>query len=380
MKQNLILGLLGFIATLITILIRGQNNERRKYIYIYTIIAIAVISIAAIAFFWKKPIPKTPIAKYLPELLLQGFASDTISYFEYEKILEVDTNIAKKYTSVRIQLIKSFYDTADIQLRHNNGNSYIGLLKSHFAETSNGFDEILIEKLRSKNYLAVNERLISPDKLHFKVFIAKNGRYTDKLVAEVRENICLLSVFKQIVSDPLSKNGRIEISLSQFYSSMCASCGDSPLVLRLKKLCGDQNLDCSSIYFDNGEFHLSEFSKAILDNFIDKFRLSAYKLQVEFHGYTDPIPVSSRHIRSSDGLLISEVNNLLPNPNKGRVIYEIENNDQLSFARAYSCYKYIYENKDLRNISLKYTGCGESTELGSNSKKRNVKIIISKTN
>jgi hypothetical protein len=243
----------------------------------------------------------------------------------------------------------------------------------------------VISELKNNHFVFINELVYKGEneKYYYKVSIClSRDRYNavDSLIEVALAKGCIRRIVDTIVFIPLQNQSAVTVSFTDIVKSFCINCPGNTIVKEILKQCGG-DAGCDSVYFVSGNYKLSFASELILRGFYDELRKKrAYNLYVDFYGYTDPARVRGA-IPYADGGRVAERNQLLPD-NKiiSQPLIGIANNDQLSFARAYSCYNYMLslQEKNSSNIIFRYTGGGVSNNSIENYKQRSVKIIITK--
>jgi hypothetical protein len=209
-----------------------------------------------------------------------------------------------------------------------------------------------------------------------------NDKIIDSAIAFFRdEDPCVHNFFQKIV-DRLQTEAQVTFSFDELTQAITTSCPHAKaLVKLLSHGCGDAG-SCNNLYFSKGAYKLNSYSLSFLNSFgnmilemLSKKRFS--RLNIKLEGSADsthllnPIPIE-------EGCTIATPGTWLDG-SSGTTIFSIRSNEELSFARAGSCWKFLQQKLAGTEIQFSFTGKGVSTSgitLGDN---RTVRIIINRS-
>jgi uncharacterized membrane protein len=241
----------------------------------------------------------------------------------------------------------------------------------------------VIADLTNRYFLLIKESVYNTNDIcYFKATIClAKDRSLDSLVDVVYAKQCMQRALNKIITDSAIIDNRVSTSFSEIIQSVCQYCpSTNRIVQEIKRHCPNIST-CDSIYFESGQYGLSIISRLLIESLAVELQKEKGKIRsVEFHGFTDPhgIPIPYAYIGNAH---VGAVGQLLPDTAIiTRRLETITDNEDLSFARAYSCYEYMKVQFVNPSFSCHYTGMSVSTYRDTDDRQRTVKIIINLNN
>jgi len=293
--------------------------------------------------------------------------------------VNVNNLSCSEYAKKKIAILKSLLAKCDAKLIPM-GYGATGQKLSKYLDDGDT-NKVILNELLSTFFVYINEKTYLNKEDYFyeaTVCVAKRNTL-DSLAAAALTKLCMKGVWQEMVTGPLQKNPTIQItiSLDDIFQRVYRSCPSDVSIQKIKAACGG-SYTCDSIYFISGHYQLADASKMLLESLFNELRRnSSERFHVTFYGYTDPRNVWKPIPYLDDGSF-SNINVLLPDSTSYQYRLEtITDNDQLSFARAYSCYDFMKKYLSA-HITGQYTGAGESNNGSDYKLQRTVKIVIKK--
>ena len=287
--------------------------------------------------------------------------------------------------TTRLEKLSSMLTTADSSLTARGHEPYGETLMPYFNHPDK-LGKVMLDALAKRSILHMEEDFIANQEentCYYKVSLGLevNGASdVARLNSLAAEEVRIAEIVDSLVVDPLNEKQIAKVTSLQVYQILCLSCPCTESVCKMTTAYNSVQSD--NIYFEKSEYDLDVVSKMILlvlqNRLQEKF---LNNISVEFHGYTDssaytqPTYYTGGAYISTSGTLLNDS----PNKTNAQKLQMIKSNEQLSFARAYSCYEFIKSQPTKNNtINYSYTGRGVSEEHISDKEKRSVRIIVRK--
>lgn len=281
-------------------------------------------------------------------------------------------------TSRKEQLNRLLLACDSVLLKEGHGT--YGYKLADYLNGEDAISKIVTKNLLNRSLVYIDEDLYNEqEKCYYKLSVSVDtgsAKYIDALTAMAKDSICFDTVLESIVCIPLQTNSSVTISFVDILSNLSTQCNSSSRG-PMSKILALYRENPNAFYFDVSKFELSAFSMIMLDRLYKKLlKRNATRWILEFHGYTDHKPFENNNIPCNE-VIIADTGTLLPNENTSgqRRISSITNNNELSFARANSCWRYLFKEID-NKVEIKYTGHGECLLPISDNECRSVQIII----
>jgi|GEM_PF-4254750 hypothetical protein len=342
------------------------------------ILTAVLLSLTVISFFLSPP-PNPCSLNSMPLIFKDDLSNDSFHYLNlpgYPKSLISVSQTDK----LRLRALEEAFSRGDSDMKTHNLLPYGDSILPYFVK-KDLLSAKIVERLRDQLFLYIKESIDSATcsyTLSLSMDKVKNREIMD-FIQGIKDTICLQTAIDQLVTRPLQRDGRVSVSLCQIYNFICENCPNSKAAREWRENPSNRDGYCDSVYFDKGEYKLSLNSMVLLRLLMNSLiKLNIGPLSIQFHGYCDPsavgkIPYSGSGYRADTGVLLSG------DSLTARALGDnLTSNDDLSFARSFSCLEYVRHDFGDRQIHLSFTGHGVSQSNQPWQQKRVVSITIIK--
>jgi flagellar motor protein MotB len=307
-----------------------------------------------------------------------GTVSNTVEYAIVHDSISVKDMDATGYQAAKKNFRESIFNKADKNLLLAGCQKTGQVILALFGD--NGRNKVILEELHRRRYFYYEEKIHATNNdciISATLCLAKDPALDSTIQVIIRDRCIQWALYDKILNGPIPSKG-LEVTLQQIVQAVCVECPKLNFVQLVMARCGER-LDCDSVYFESGKYELSEVSRIVIERFYLEF-LQKYPGQyyIDLYGFTDHRPIKDTIDYYGQGTYTNPFT-LLPNAAiRDTLLEKITTNNQLSFARAASCYEFLHRMFPRQPNVFRYTGGGEGNFEGDDSRQRTVKIVINK--